>query len=49
LLFFLSAFICGSILVTRQLVVALLPVGQLLLQKRVPDPLLDVFRNGIRE
>ena len=45
----LSAFICGSILVTHQLVVALLPVGQLLLQKRVPDPLLDVFRHGIRE
>ncbi len=45
----LSAFICGSILVTRQLMVALLLVGQLPLQKRVPDPLLDVFRHGSRE
>jgi len=38
-----------TLLVTRQLMVVRLLVSQLLLQKRVPDPLLDVFGNGIRE
>jgi len=36
-------------IITHQLMVARLLVSQLLLQERVPDPLLDVFRHGIRE